>query len=307
MTTSSDDILAGLLAECSDSILAGVAVRACLDRHPEHAAALEPLLSTLAAVHELRAAPVRPAAAAVRTREQFMTAALHMSVEPRHAPAAWWVHLTAWMAGFVALFTPPVDSRSLAPRSMPVGLLAVLMIVVLAGVLVTGGVTVSAKSLPGDLLYPIKTTTERVQWFITRDPAARNVLEQRFSSRRLQEAKAVAEQGRRVSNLPLDGAIEAINGDNWTVSGLTLSLAPDVRIIGTPTVGAHVLGVMRAPGDGRLIVTYVEVEPPTAGQAPTVSATRPTAAPIRPTSTPTPTVTPTPTATATARGVRGGR
>ncbi len=279
MTTSSDDILAGLLAECSDSILAGATVRACLDRHPEHAAALEPLLNTLATVHELRAAPVRPAAAAARTREQFMTAALHLSEEPRRVPAAWWVRLTAWWAGFVALFTPPVGGRSLSPRSMPVGLLAVLMMVVLVGVLVTGGVTVSAKSLPGDLLYPFKTTTERVQWFITRDPAARNVLERRFSSRRLQEAKAVAEQGRRVSSLPLDGTIEAIDGDNWTVSGLTLSLAPDVQIIGTPTIGARVLGVMRAPGDGRLIVIYVEVEAPTTGQAPMVSATRPAAAP----------------------------
>ena len=74
MTTSSDDILAGLLAECSDSILAGATIKACLDRHPQHATALEPLLTTLVDVHELRAVPVRSSAAAARTREQFMAA-----------------------------------------------------------------------------------------------------------------------------------------------------------------------------------------------------------------------------------------
>ena len=295
MTTSSEEILVGLLAECSDSILAGATVNACLHRHPQHAAALEPLLTTLAEVHESRAAPMRSAAAAARTRDQFMIAALRLAAEPRRAPAAWWVRLTAWWAGFVALFVPPGGGRSLPrtlPRSMPAGLLAAMIIVLLVGVLATGGVTVSANSLPGDLLYPIKTTTERVQLFVTRAPAARNMLEQQFSGRRLQEAKAVAEQGRRVSSLPLDGTIESINGDDWTVSGLTLTLAPDVRIIGTPTVGARARGILRAPGDGRLIVIYVEVEALTAGQAPAAAASQPMAAPTR--------AAPTATATSTA-------
>ena len=57
---------------------------------------------------------------------------------------------------------------------MPVGLLAAMLVVILAGVLVTGGVTASAKSLPGDLLYPIKTSSERVQLFIARDPMVRS-------------------------------------------------------------------------------------------------------------------------------------
>ena len=146
---------------------------------------------------------------------------------------------------------------------MPVGLLAAMLVVILAGVLVTGGVTVSAKALPGDLLYPIKTTSERVQLFIARDPMVRSGLEQEFSARRRQEAKAVVEQGRRVNSLPLDGTLEAINDNHWTVSGLDLTLDPAVQIIGDPVVGARVHGVLRAPGDGRLIVIYAEVEVPT--------------------------------------------
>ena len=59
MTSSSDDILAGLLAECGDLILAGSSIEACLDRYPEHADELGPMLSTLMQVRELRPVPAR--------------------------------------------------------------------------------------------------------------------------------------------------------------------------------------------------------------------------------------------------------
>jgi hypothetical protein len=293
MTTSSDDILAGLLAECSDAILAGATVRVCLDRHPQHTAALEPLLTTLVDVHKLSATPVRSAAAAARTREQFMTAAVRLSEQRKAAPASWWERVAVWWAGITALFTAPTNSQGL-PRRMPVGLLAAMLIVILAGALVTGGVTVSAKALPGDLLYPIKTTGERIQWFVARDPVQRTALEQEFSNRRRQEAQAVVVQGRRVNSLPLDGTLEAFDDTHWTVSGLYLTLDPAVDIIGTPVVGARVHGVLRAPGDGRLLVIYAEAEAPAEGGAPMPVASPPTQTPTRRAATPTATFTPTP-------------
>ena len=303
MTTSRDDILAGLLAECSDSILAGATVKACLDRHPQHAAALEPLLTTLVDVHELRAVPVRPVAAAARTREQFMAAATLLSEQRKAAPVSWWKSLPAWWAGILALIAPPAGGRA---SGAPVGLFAAVLIVILVGVLVTGGVTASAKALPGDLLYPIKITGERVQLFIARDPVTRSFLEQEFSGRRRQEAKAVVEQGRRADSLPLDGMLEAINDNHWTVSGLDLTLDPAAQIIGMPTVGARVHCVLRAPGDGRLIVIHAVVDVLAADAAPALAVTPPTATSTRPrmtataTATATPTATPEDTATSTA-------
>ena len=288
MTTRSDDILAGLLAECSDSILAGATVKACLDRHPEHATALEPLLTTLVDVHELRAVPVRPSATAARTREQFMAAAMRLAEERRTPPVTWWERLAAWWAGIVALFVPRAGSRT---PGMPVGLLAAMLVVILAGVLVTGGVTASAKSLPGDLLYPIKTSSERVRLFIARDPMVRSGLEQEFAARRRHEAQAVAEQGRRIDSLSLDGTLETINDNHWTVSGLDLTLDPAVQIIGDPVVGARVRCVLRAPGDGSLILIYAEMEDPAGNGASAPAATPPTTTPTRPAATATATAT----------------
>ena len=290
MTTRSNDILAGLLAECSDSILAGASVEACLERYPQHATALEPLLTTLVDVHELRAVPVRSSVTAAHSREQFMAAAMRLTEERRTPPVTWWERLAAWWAGIVAIFVPPAGRRA---SGLPVGLLAAMLVVILAGVLVTGGVTVSAKALPGDILYPIKTSSELVRLFIARDPMVRSGLEQEFSARRRHEAQAVAMQGRHIESLSLDGTLETISGNHWTVSGLDLTLDPAVQIIGDPVVGARLRCVLRAPGDGRLILLYVEVEDPAGNGAPAPVATEPTASPTRPAAMVTATATPT--------------
>ena len=295
MTSSSDDILAGLLAECGDLILAGSSIEACLDRYPEHADELGPMLSTLMQVRELRPVPTRSAAAATQTRALFMAAAVRLSDERNSPPLTWKGRLLAWWSSLTALFTQPATGWGM-PRGVPMGLIATLIILLLIGTLITGGVAVSAKALPGDVLYPLKTSAERIQLLITLDPLQRSNLQQEFAGRRINEAQAVAEQGRRVASLPLDGTIEALNGDNWIVSGLHLALTPDTQIIGIPALGARVRGVIRAPGDGRLIVIYAEVEPaPPAQQAPVQTSTQPPATPtvraLRPTASSTPTAT----------------
>ena len=279
MTASSDDILAGLLAECSDLIVAGASLEACLDRYPLHADELAPLLSTLTQVRELRTVPPRSAAAAAQARQQFMDAAVRISNEHEAAPVTLRAWMAAWWLAFTAFFAPSPAGK---PRMMPAGLLAAMIVVILAGILVTGSVTASARALPGDLLYPLKTATERIQLFATTDPVERSKLLREFSGRRLDEVRSIVQKGRSVANLPLDGTIEAINNGVWTVSGLRVTLAPDAQIIGTPAPGAQVHGVLRAPGDGRLILVYAEIMAPPARQAPQPVVATPTATPTQP-------------------------
>jgi hypothetical protein len=212
MTTSCDDILAGLLAECSDLILAGASIETCLDRYPEHAVTLGPMLSTLVQVQELRPVPARSAAATAQSRAQFMAAAVRLSDEQNRSPIPIGARLAVWWQALTAIFARPASSWGL-PRSMPVGMLATMVIVILLGALVTGGVTVSARALPGDFLYPVKIASERAQLLITSDPLDRGNLQQRFAGRRVDEARAVVQQGRRVASLPLDGTIDALSGN----------------------------------------------------------------------------------------------
>ena len=217
MTRSSDDILADLLAECSELIIAGGSVQACLDQHPQHATELEPLLSAVVQVRGLRPVPARSTAAVVQGRAAFMAAAYAMAPAPRQAPSqSWGERIGAWWQGLLAGLALPTDG-SFLPRSMPAGLMAALLIVILTGVLTTGVVATSAHALPGDLLYPVKTAVENVQVLITRDPEDRGTLLVEQANRRVDEAREIVKLGRPVLNLALQGTIEALTAaSGWS-------------------------------------------------------------------------------------------
>lgn len=291
MSREQDAIIIELMAECTDQILAGASINKCLDRHPEHAYALRPLLETIVEVQQLRPVPVRPAAVAQQRRAQFVAAAqaIRPALQPQSRPQAvlrtWWQALVAWLVGAAGA------RRTLAP--MPAGLLAILAVVVVGGLLLTGIVTASAGALPGNVLYPVKLTVERAQILFTLNPSDREQLLTEFSQRRIIEAKTVVEKGYGVASLPLEGVIEEITGERWLVSGLQVVLRPDSQVIGEPVVGAQVQGRARAPGDGTLVLLMAEVETPA---QPTL---------ITPTVSPTPTIAPaTPTPPVPARGHR---
>ena len=47
MMAADNDRISALLAECADMLLSGASIAACLDRYPDAAADLEPLLLSL--------------------------------------------------------------------------------------------------------------------------------------------------------------------------------------------------------------------------------------------------------------------
>lgn len=274
MRQSDKAILSELMAECTDRMLAGAGIQDCLARYPEHADELAPLLETIVEIQQLRPVPQRPAAVAAQRRAEFLAAVqtIQPATPPQSRPlpalSSWWQTLINWLVG------PTAARRPLA--LVPVGLLAVLAVILVGGLLLTGIVTASADALPGNVLYPVKLTVERAQVLLTFDASAREQLLTEFSQRRVAEARAVVEQGYQVASLPLEGVIEEIMGDHWLVSGLQVILRPDSQVIGTPAVGARVQGRARAPGDGTLILLYAEVEAPARPQsAPVIPAPGP--------------------------------
>jgi outer membrane biosynthesis protein TonB len=260
---------------------------------------LRPLLATIAQVQVLRHAPERAPEVAARRRQTFMISAQALAREEAEravgGPLAWW---QGFVAGLAALFRPA------APRTVPVGLLALLLIFIFSGMMTTYGVVASADALPGDILYSVKTATESTRLFLARDPAVRNELLQAFEAERLQEAQAIRDLKRLVPRMVLKGMLEQTADDDWRLSGLPIVISPETRIEGRLAPGARVEAVVSAPGDGSLVATSVKVLPPPEGTlAPPaeVEVAAPAASPT-PTVTPsvTPTPQPTPTETATA-------
>lgn len=169
MEWQTDDVL----EESISSIAAGRArVESCLLSYPAMADELEPLLRT---AEKLRAVPRADLAPEARARigEHVLAAA---AANPRLRPAGRrrraLLVLPGWRWAFGALAA------------------VFVFVVLLTTTLVTG----SADAVPGSALYPVKLATEDV-WLWATPARDRPALQLRFAHRRLDEIKALAEEG----------------------------------------------------------------------------------------------------------------
>jgi len=154
-----------ILNECIERVMGGESIEACLARYPEHAPELEPLL---------RVAVATATASQVEPRPGF-------KAEARYR--------------LQAALQKPRRRRFALLRGQPkwVGAVAGVLLLFLAG---SGTVVASASSVPGDVLYPVKTATERVRMAFARGDEARAELEIAFAERRAQEIVVLSERGR---------------------------------------------------------------------------------------------------------------
>jgi len=160
-----------ILNECTEGLLRGESVEQCLQRYPEQAPELEPLLRVAAAAGKAASgSEVRPEfKARVRHEVQSQLRSKGQKAKPKRVPTLHWIPRWAAMAACVALIS-----------------------VFAAG----GTVAASSGSVPGDALYPVKTATEQVQMKLTFSEAAKARLQARFAERRAREMARLAEKGR---------------------------------------------------------------------------------------------------------------
>ena len=158
-----------ILDECVERLLQGESVEQCLERYPEHAVQLEPLLRVAKATRETSSVEPRPEfKAQARYQIESLLHAKGQKAGPRRLPLVSWV-----------------------PR-WAVVVAAVFLVILLAG---SGTVAASSSSLPGDTLYPVKTATERVWLSMTFSDTARARLQAKFADRRVAEMARMAERG----------------------------------------------------------------------------------------------------------------
>lgn len=156
--------------ECVESMLRGESLEQCLNRYPEHAAELEPLLRT--------AASARKASATIEARPEFKARLRYQLQSELSATEA--KRRTKWMPSF-----------SHMPRWAAAALLIVLLLLIATG----GTVAAASDSLPGDTLYPVKIATENVQMAFTLSDTGKANLQTRFASRRIGEMERIADGG----------------------------------------------------------------------------------------------------------------
>ena len=188
MNRGFDDILDA----CLDRITRkGDSIEQCLESYPEQAGELEPLLRAALSVKDVSSIEPRTEFQRMAKARLLSAVAAKKEKEGRRRLPLW-----NWQQRW-----------------------AVALAVVLALVMMGGGtVAASTNSLPGDVLYPVKTTTESVQVFFTFGKEAKANLCMRFAERRIVEIEALAERERNIPESVLsvmsaetDRAIELAN------------------------------------------------------------------------------------------------
>ncbi|TEU14840.1 MAG: hypothetical protein E3J21_14750, partial [Anaerolineales bacterium] len=162
--------LKAILDEClHDMSTRGESIERCLQRRPQHAGQLAPLIQVADHIR--------------KTRHPTLSVSVTRAIEQRLLKRA-----TELRQSRARLWSLPFSLR-------PLGTVAATLIVILALVLAGGGgiVYASTDSLPGSPLYGVKRATEQVQLFLAPAGTKRSELHIRFAQKRMEEVQALAE------------------------------------------------------------------------------------------------------------------
>jgi len=295
-----DKRLENALDECLSRLSEGEDLETCLQRFPRLREELEPLLRVAVALRHRAEVATPPAAALARARARVMSEGQARQIaRPQPVPLRWWAQL-------------PHTTFARAAAT-------VMLTVVLLGALLAGGSIVSAHSLPGDPLYSVKRTSERVRLLLTYDDQSREELAQHYAALRVEEIKQVTDEGRE-ARVDFAGQVDSIQGDTITVEGVPIHISTDQLLAERPQVGDRVEVVVHTQDDGSVELQSLDINTPTPAKATQVqsilgSATPTPPAQQKPSSTPTaeqpttkpttaPTRTPTLAASATVQPTR---
>ncbi len=190
-----------IFEQCLRQLQMGRSLDEVLAPYGEQAAELRPLLETAVIAGSLRPDRQVPASAENRSRALFLTRAGQNRGRQTRPWAGWF------------------------PRLSPAILTRVVMIaLVLSGIVGTG--FTSAKSIPGDTLYPVKIAVEKARLSFAGSPESRLELEQSFDQERVDESHQVLQLGRS-QMLSFAGYLEREDGSRWEVGKIHLILTPE--------------------------------------------------------------------------------
>jgi len=171
--TTLDDVL----AQCLNDVQSGRAtVQECLERHPDYARQLRPLLLTAVAVQGTPAVEPSP------IFQQTAKTRLLNLIAARDARGT----------------APALRPASRVPRRWAAVWARVLVVVLTLSVLCAGTAFASRDSLPDSPLYPVKVTLEQVRLVATPDQVHKTRLFLDLLDRRAMETAAMARNGKLV-------------------------------------------------------------------------------------------------------------
>lgn len=250
------------LLEALEALEAGTPVPQILSRYPaEVAQELRPVLELTLQLEQRKLQPALWSR--VQSKQKFLAAAQALKNRPvSNAFVSFWQRLL-----------------SLSPA------LALGTVLIIFG---TGWFSQSA--LPGDTLYSTKRLLEYGQVWWQNDPAGVYALEAEHNQERIREVYLLL-ASQRMEGVIFEGLVEAINGELWTIEGLTVVVNEQTRLNNPPVGVQQMVRVEGQTAIGR--VQALTITPLTAPVTVPPIIPTPTLAPVEPSATvqATPTIT----------------
>ncbi len=217
-----------------------------LQDFPDHKTELNKLLKTAELVNSFRVENI-PLDAKVKNQNELLGQAERFRVGNKQGKNSLSIE---WLTFSIRnVFQSVSFIRPLAGRVILALILAGLFLVFSGGLLVT-----SAKSLPGDLLYPVKRFVEDIKVYLAPSLEVRHEFEHVYSEKRVDEVVKLMGLARE-QEISFEGIVSSMDGSNWRVNDIPVIIYFDTTII----VGTNgVIGIV--PG------MLVEVEGNTSSQ-----------------------------------------
>ncbi|MDD2922142.1 MAG: DUF5667 domain-containing protein [Anaerolineales bacterium] len=215
---------------CLQELENGADVKTVLARYPESADELRPILEASIAARKRTSAQIPSPEAVRRGRAKL----LQRAAEMREA-------IIAPRKRIIPLFQRLAISFTLTATFLLSG---------------TGLVGASSSALPGQNLYPVKRGWEDARLFFVFDKTAREILENKYESERLNEVSELLAEGRD-EDIQFTGVFTTGNNIMY-VSGVTVLFPANLQ---TPANGAAVIVTGRTNAQGFVEVRAVEMLP----------------------------------------------
>jgi hypothetical protein len=211
-----------LLEKCIELMETGISVEECLMKYPDLSPEIRDILETTKNVMNLKQEQI-PVEKMNLNRSQLLSHAKLLVLSDEQGKSG-----LRFNRSVLTLRRKLLTMLTLKPFVWRLAL-----VVIITGLFITfsrGLVIASAKSLPGDSLYPIKLAVEDISVLLVRNREVKQQYENNYILQRVDEIKKLIALN-RLQRVNFEGIIESQSGTNWVVSGISVILQPDTTLI----------------------------------------------------------------------------
>lgn len=221
-----------LFEKCIELLEAGVPIDQCIKQYPQLTSEMKSMLENANNLLQFNDEQVE-----TELMEQSRARIIHEANLLRSQPVSRNSGVSK-VKDFIHQFFSAIPSLTPLTRKL-------VFIIAITGFLIlfsSGLVIASAKSLPGDSLYPVKRAVEDISIHIVPSHVTRIEYEDNYSHQRIVEVQRLLELD-RIQAVAFEGILEAMDGNSWMVSGIQVNLSGKSQIIsGLPDVQSIEIG-----------------------------------------------------------------